>query len=94
MARTRGAASGKKPAPRARAAEMTPLDYLLQVMRDEGATPAARMNAAKVAAPYVHARLASTELKSGELDRIGDSLAGLLKRAQENGGGVASLIKR
>ena len=37
----------------------TPLDYMLQVMRDEGVEPAKRLDAAKAAAPYVHPRLAS-----------------------------------
>ena len=38
---------------------ITPLDYMLQVMRDESAEPAKRLDAAKAAAPYVHPRLAS-----------------------------------
>ncbi|MDB5447279.1 MAG: hypothetical protein JWQ97_2596 [Phenylobacterium sp.] len=37
----------------------TPLDYMLQVMRDESLEPAKRLDAAKAAAPYVHPRLAS-----------------------------------
>jgi hypothetical protein len=37
----------------------TPLDYMLQVMRDEGQELAKRLDAAKAAAPYVHPRLAS-----------------------------------
>lgn len=72
---------------------LTPLDYLLMVLRDETASATARMNAAKCAAPYVHARLASTEFKAPGLDKIGDAMAGLLKRAQESGGGVAGLVK-
>lgn len=53
---------------REKAAEggILPLDYLLQVMRDEDADKAQRMDAAKAAAPYVHARLASVE-HSGEM---------------------------
>jgi hypothetical protein len=38
---------------------ITPLDYMLQVMRDESVEPAKRLDAAKAAAPYVHPRLAS-----------------------------------
>lgn len=34
-----------------------PLDYLLSVMRDDGAERGVRMNAATAAAPYLHARL-------------------------------------
>jgi len=37
----------------------TPLDYMLQVMRDASVEPAKRLDAAKAAAPYVHPRLAS-----------------------------------
>lgn len=40
----------------------TPLDYMLQVMRDDSVEPAKRLDAAKAAAPYVHPRLASVAL--------------------------------
>lgn len=42
---------------------LTPLDYMLAVMRDEAADSARRDDMAKAAAPYIHPRLASTELK-------------------------------
>jgi hypothetical protein len=38
------------------------LEFLLSVMRDENREFPMRLDAAKAAAPYVHARLASTEL--------------------------------
>jgi hypothetical protein len=38
-----------------------PLDYLLGIMRDETMSQAVRMDAAKAAAPYVHAKLATVE---------------------------------
>lgn len=41
---------------------ITPLDYLLKLMRDEEQPPPVRLDAAKSAAPYVHPRLNSTEL--------------------------------
>ena len=41
---------------------MTPLEYLTSVYQDTAADPAKRIDAAKAAAPYVHARLNSTEL--------------------------------
>jgi hypothetical protein len=44
---------------------ITPLDYMLNVMRAEGSTDAQRMEAARGAAPYVHARLAHIETKAG-----------------------------
>lgn len=41
---------------------VTPLDYMLSVMRDENAPPARRDEMAKAAAPYVHPKLASTQI--------------------------------
>jgi hypothetical protein len=49
------------------ASGLTPLDYMLSVMRDPANEPEIRLAAAKDAAPYVHARLASVEL-SGKVD--------------------------
>lgn len=46
---------------RAKAEGITPLEYMLQVLRDGSADPKDRMWAAEKAAPYVHARLASVE---------------------------------
>ena len=45
------------------AAGVTPLDYLLMLMRDDGQDKAVRLDAAKAAAPYVHPKLANVELK-------------------------------
>jgi hypothetical protein len=42
---------------------LTPLAYMLEVMRDEAAEPNVRIDAAKSAAPYVHPKLSTTELK-------------------------------
>ena len=39
-----------------------PLDYLLGIMRDQDQDARWRLDAAKAAAPYCHARLSSTEL--------------------------------
>ena len=47
----------------AEASGITPLDYMLRVMRNKRAGAVARLDAAKAAAPYVHARLASIEVK-------------------------------
>src|SRR6516162_6543808 len=41
---------------------MMPLDYLLGIMRDEGQDARWRLDAAKAAAPYCHARLSATEV--------------------------------
>lgn len=40
---------------------VTPLEFMLHVMRDESAEPAARADMAKAAAPYVHPKLAAVE---------------------------------
>lgn len=44
---------------------LTPLEYMLDVLRDEMADAKDRMWAAEKAAPYVHARLASVEHRGG-----------------------------
>jgi hypothetical protein len=43
---------------------ISPLDYMLTILRDDTQAPDARMDAAKSAAPYVHARLSSIDQKS------------------------------
>lgn len=40
---------------------LTPLDYMLSILRDEAQEQEKRMWAAEKAAPYVHAKLASVE---------------------------------
>lgn len=42
---------------------LTPLDYMLTILRDETADDKDRMWAAEKAAPYIHAKLASVEHK-------------------------------
>jgi hypothetical protein len=64
--------AGRKPGvPNKRTAEiqkaveesgLTPLDYMLQVMRDPMQEDHRRLTAAQAAAPYVHAKLSSVEL--------------------------------
>jgi hypothetical protein len=44
------------------ASGLTPLEYMLQVMRDEAADETRRLEAAKSAAPFCHARLSAVEL--------------------------------
>lgn len=44
------------------ASGLTPLDWMLGVLRDEEADKERRDKAARDAAPYVHSRLSSTEL--------------------------------
>lgn len=47
---------------RVEASGLSPLDYMLSVMADTSLDQAMRLDAAKSAAPYVHARLSSTEV--------------------------------
>jgi len=44
-----------------KASGLTPLEYMLQVMRDDAADLARRDDMAKAAAPYVHPKLAAIE---------------------------------
>ena len=46
------------------AAGITPLDYLLSVLRDEEKPENIRLQAARDAAPYVHQKLQSIEMES------------------------------
>lgn len=45
---------------------LTPLEYMISVVRDEGAPRGDRLDAAKAAAPYLHPRLSSVQV-SGDL---------------------------
>lgn len=48
------------------ASGLTPLQYLTSVYQDPGAEESKRIDAAKAAAPYVHAKLNSVELKGSD----------------------------
>jgi hypothetical protein len=52
---------------------VTPLEYMLSIMRDEMADPKRRDYMAQAASPYVHAKLASVEVgnKAGEVFKVG-----------------------
>jgi hypothetical protein len=50
-------------ADRALADGISPLEFMLQVMRDGTAERAERLDMAKAAAPYIHPRLSSIEAK-------------------------------
>jgi hypothetical protein len=43
---------------------LSPLEFMLAILRNEANSDAVRMEAAKAAAPYVHARLAHIESKA------------------------------
>jgi hypothetical protein len=63
----------KKTILRAQTAEnlgLSPLEFLLSVVRDETRDIAVRLDAAKCAAPYVHARLQTTVAPSGTIQIV------------------------
>ena len=49
---------------------LTPLAYLLSLMRDESLDQATRIEAAKATAPYVHSRMATAEPRHLEPDFV------------------------
>lgn len=77
--RKAGAATKLNEDARKQAAEggLMPLEYMLQILRDEDIDPETRMDAAKAAAPYVHAKLAAVELSGGLSFSHEDALAEL-----------------
>lgn len=48
------------------ASGLTPLDFMLAVLRDESAERDVRLDAASKAAPYVHPKLANVEVKGNQ----------------------------
>lgn len=50
---------------------LTPLEYMISVLRDETAEREVRMDAAKAAAPYVHPKLANIDLKAEHSGDVG-----------------------
>lgn len=61
--RPKGSATRVNEAARKKAADggLMPLDYMLGLLRNEAMPMGVRFDAAKAAAPYVHAKLASVE---------------------------------
>ena len=55
-------------------AGITPLEYILSVMRDETTVPRERLSAAVAAAPYMHAKLSSVEVSGKDGGPIDHSL--------------------
>lgn len=56
---------------------LMPLDYLLDIMRDEANERDLRMDAAKAAAPYVHPKLSAIEANVTAQVSLGDMLDAL-----------------
>lgn len=53
---------------------VTPLDFMLEIMRNTQKSDEERFEAAKAAAPYVHARLAAVEANVKTQVSLGDLL--------------------
>lgn len=53
---------------------LTPLEYMLKILRDESQAQDARMDAAKSAAPYIHPRLAAIEANIAASVSVGNML--------------------
>lgn len=64
---------------------LTPLEYMLSILRDETQEDAARFEAAKQAAPYCHAKLAAMAV---ELD-VGENLAAIIAERRARVAGIA-----
>lgn len=62
---------------------LMPLDYLLSIMRNETLPQPDRVDAAKAAAPYVHAKLANVELNASVAFCHEDALDELDEPARE-----------
>jgi hypothetical protein len=56
------------------AAGLTPLEYFLNILRDESQADDKRFMAAKEAAPYVHPKLASTAMQHDTTDAFVEML--------------------
>lgn len=83
----------REAAERAVESGITPLDYMLTIMRDADALPARRDWAAEKAAPYVHPKLAAVEHSGpdgGPIEVTNLSDAELAAIATGRGGGTAA----
>ena len=56
------------------ASGLTPLEFMLNVMRESERDVMVRLEAAKAAAPYVHPKLASVEVR-GQVTHTGEQVA-------------------
>jgi uncharacterized protein YycO len=79
-------AKSREVAEQAASEGLTPLAYMLKILRDEDQDSERRDWAAEKAAPYVHARLAAIEAKHD----VSDALADLLKAVNGRTRGIPS----
>ena len=66
------------------ASGLTPLDYMIGVMRDERNDPRVRLEAAHHAAPYVHSKLIATELTVNKPRMDKEAMVARLKTLMDN----------
>lgn len=77
---------------------VNPLQYMLAVIQDDRQKPNIRLQAAIAAAPYVHPKLSSVELKGDSAaplqvqSDIGQALAALAEIARQQSGQVIELL--
>ena len=75
------------------ASGMTPLEYMVAVMRDSDVDAQMRLEAARGAAPYVHARLNSTEITNGDTpQRSEEAILADLKALTEKDAGLKDIL--
>ena len=70
---------------------ITPLDYMLSILRDEGQETSARFAAAKECAPYLHPRLSSVDHK-GNLNITHETALSELEAAANGHDGEANVV--
>ena len=75
-----------------KASGLTPLDYMLQVMRDEEAPTELRLDAAARAAPYVHPRLSSVAVENKDGQPFAISVEQQRREAEERAREAVALI--
>jgi hypothetical protein len=75
------------------ASGLSPLDFMLGVMRDEANDIALRLDAARVAAPYVHPRLASVDFGNRDDKPFEISVEERERQTEERRRTAAALVK-
>lgn len=77
--RRKGSVNKRTKALRAEKDGQTPLDYLLEIMRDKTKDPLMRLDSAKAAAPYLHARRAPEDKKGNVIPTVNYHMPNLEK---------------
>src|SRR3977135_1262750 len=75
-----------------RAAGLTPLDFMLSVMRNTEASTEIRLDAAARAAPYVHPRLASVSVGNKDGQPFAISVEAAEREREENAAEARAML--